>query len=216
MKSGFVGGLLTGFTLAILGGGWFVAAHKVVDTVQARHDVPLPAPAYAPDPNNKNCTPVYFATSVDGRIIPLTPLNEPHVTESALVSWAAQTLTKALTFGFNGGPQQMQKSAVDFSTAGWQEFHNALAARGLGVRTIEQGEVFTSTPARAPKIRQHGVKDGRYVWILELDMIGTTSTAQNPKGTSAPYSVQIVVARSPDTTKPAGIDITSFRFRDTP
>lgn len=72
MKSGFVGGLLTGFTLAILGGGWFVAAHKVVDT------------------------------------------------------------------------------------------------------------------------------------------------AQNPKGTGAPYTVQVVVERSPDPTKLAGVEITSFRFKDTP
>jgi len=212
MKSGFIGGLLTGFALAALAAGWFVAAHRIVPALDTPANVPLPVPAYAGNPNTRECTPVYFAATADGKIMRLPALKERYITDAALVSWAAQVLAEALTFGFDDWMERMRQSAIHFSPQGWQEFHNALAARNLGAPTVERRETFTSAPARAPVIRQLAVRDGLYTWVVEQPMIGTIAAAQNPQGVSAPYAVTVTIQRSRDPTKVAGIEITGFRF----
>lgn len=215
MKSGFIGGLLTGFALAALAAGWFIAAHRIVLSHDTPANAPLPVPAYASNPNSKDCTPVYFAATTDGKIMRLAALNERYITDAALVSWTAQTLAEALSFGFDNWMESMRKNAISFSPQGWQEFHNALAARNLGAQTVERRETFTSAPARAPAIRQHGVREGLYTWVVEQPMTGAISSAQNPQGASAPYTVAVTVQRARDLTKPAGVEISSFRFVDT-
>lgn len=215
MKQGFIVGIFTGFILASLGAGCFIAAHKIVATVTQKKDAPLPVPAYTAATNTKECAPVYFATTVDGKIMRLTPLNERYLMDSALVSWVAQASASAMSFGFNDWMESMRQNAIHFSAEGWQEFHNALAAENIGAKTVESKEVITSTPARAPVIRQHGVKDGLYRWVLEQPLISTISSAHDSTLTKK-YTVFVTVQRARDLTKPAGVEISGFRLAPTP
>ena len=41
----------------------------------------------------------YFATTEDGRLVPMVPLGEPNLSTPALMSWVAQATTEVMTFG---------------------------------------------------------------------------------------------------------------------
>lgn len=69
---------------------------------------------------------VYFATTEDGRLIPLTDLADPNLTDPALISWAAQAATEVMTFGFNDYRRRIQESARNFTRTGWITFTAAL------------------------------------------------------------------------------------------
>lgn len=44
--------------------------------------------------------PKYFATSIDGRITPLFPLEEPNQSDSAVLQWANQAAIAAFSYNF--------------------------------------------------------------------------------------------------------------------
>lgn len=50
----------------------------------------------------------YFATTEDGRLVPMVPLNEPNLSTPALMSWVAQAATEVMTFGFNDYRRRLQ------------------------------------------------------------------------------------------------------------
>ena len=70
--------------------------------------------------------PKYFATSIDGRIIPIVPLNEPNMPTSALLLWSNQAATAAFTYDFVNYRQALQSASDYFTPDGWRDFLNAL------------------------------------------------------------------------------------------
>ncbi len=50
----------------------------------------------------------YFATTQDGRLVPMVPLNEPNLSTPAITSWAAQAATEAMTFASHDFRRRMQ------------------------------------------------------------------------------------------------------------
>ena len=41
--------------------------------------------------------PEYFATTADGRLIPLVPISEPYVAQETLLAWVTEAVTQAYT-----------------------------------------------------------------------------------------------------------------------
>ncbi|MCK6417670.1 MAG: DotI/IcmL family type IV secretion protein, partial [Alphaproteobacteria bacterium] len=58
----------------------------------------------AREPENR-----YFATTEDGRLVPMVPLNQPNLSTPALMSWTAQAATEVMTFGFNDYRRRLQE-----------------------------------------------------------------------------------------------------------
>ena len=50
---------------------------------------------------------LYFATTEDGRLMPMVPLSQPNLSTPALMSWVAQATTEVMTFGFNDTQQSI-------------------------------------------------------------------------------------------------------------
>ena len=57
----------------------------------------------------------YFATTEDGRLIPMLALNQPNLSAPALMSWVAQASTEVMTFGFNDYRRRLQESSRNFT-----------------------------------------------------------------------------------------------------
>ena len=60
----------------------------------------------------------YFATTEDGRLIPMVALNQPNLSTPALLSWVAQAATEVMTFGFNDYRRRLQESSRNFTRTG--------------------------------------------------------------------------------------------------
>ena len=68
----------------------------------------------------------YFATTADGRIMQLVPLDQPNMATAALMSWVAQATSEVMTFGFHDYQRRLQQSSRHFTHHGWETFTAAL------------------------------------------------------------------------------------------
>lgn len=120
--------------------------------------------------NNSVAYDRYFATTADGRIMQLTPLNEKSITDSALVSWVAQAATEVMTFGFHDYQRRLQAASRHFTKSGWESFSAAMEQARVIEAVTTQRQVVVASPRSAPVIRQQAVANGRYRWVLEMPL----------------------------------------------
>jgi intracellular multiplication protein IcmL len=148
----------------------------------------------------------YFATTADGRIMRLTPLNEPNMTTAALMSWIAQSSAEVMTFGFHDYQRRLQQSSRHFTRGGWESFTGSLNKS----RTIESVEasqqVVTAQPRSAPVLIQEGVFNGKYRWVVDLPLTvvyksgGAGSRSDN-------LNIHLVIDRVSSLENPNGVGI---------
>ncbi len=70
--------------------------------------------------------PAYFATTINGRITPLYPLDAPNQSDSAVLQWANQAAIAAFSYNFVNYRSELQASSGFFTADGWTQFLNAL------------------------------------------------------------------------------------------
>lgn len=148
----------------------------------------------------------YFATTEDGRLIPMVPLNQPNLSTPALMSWVAQSATETMTFGFNDYRRRLQNSSRNFTRQGWESFTTALT-RSRIIEGLEAGQqVVTAVPSGAPILQSEGLVAGRYQWVVQIPLTltyqaGTKERTQN-------MLVTVVIVRVPrlESTNGVGID----------
>lgn len=154
---------------------------------------------------------IYFATTSDGRIISLVPLDQPYRSDAEVVTWAAQTSQSVMRFGYHDFKDRLQQSSNSFTTAGWDTFSKALKESNIIDAITARKLVVTMDLGAAPEIKSEGAKDGVYTWYLKFPVsinflgndappsIGTSlvlkvvrvSTLQNPDGISIDQWVTI-------------------------
>src|ERR1700689_3837663 len=69
---------------------------------------------------------IYFATTSDGRIINIVPLNEPYRSQADVVAWAAGTAQNVMRFGYHDYRERLQQISSSFTATGWESFTKAL------------------------------------------------------------------------------------------
>ena len=147
----------------------------------------------------------YFATTEDGRLIPMVPLNQPNLSDPAILSWVAQASTEVMTFGFNDYRRRLQESSRNFTRTGWDSFTEALQKSRLIEKVEARQQVASAIPAGAPVIASQQVVAGRYEWIIELPL-QVTYTTGNTKDIQR-LRVRLKVVRVPRLESPSGIGI---------
>ena len=147
----------------------------------------------------------YFATTEDGRLIPMAPLSEPNLSSPALMSWVAQAATEVMTFGFNDYRRRLQEASRNFTRRGWESFSSALQ-RARIVETVEVNQqVVTATPTGAPVIQSEGVVQGRYQWVVQVPMSLTYQAGAKTRTDN--LLVTLVIVRVPRLESPSGVGI---------
>lgn len=147
----------------------------------------------------------YFATTEDGRLIPMVALNEPNLSTPALMSWAARAATEVMTFGFNDYRRRLQEASRNFTRRGWESFSKALQqSRIIEMVNVNQ-QVITAVPRGAPVIEREGVVQGRYQWIVHLPMTLTYQFGSQRRSDS--LVVTIVIVRVSRLESPNGVGI---------
>src|SRR5690606_1654636 len=104
----------------------------------------------------------YFATTEDGRLIPMVSLTQPNLSTPALMSWVAQSATEVMTFGFNDYRRRLQEASRHFTRRGWESFTVALQ-KGRIIESIEaNSQVVTAAPRGAPILQSEAIIGGQY------------------------------------------------------
>lgn len=147
----------------------------------------------------------YFATTEDGRVVPMVPLAEPNLSRPALLSWASQSVTETLTFGFNDYRRRLQESSRHFTRTGWTSFVKALQDSGIIEAVETNRQVVSAAPRAAPTILSEGLQNGRYMWQIEMPMMVTYVFGQQQRSVS--MNVRLTIVRVPKLESPNGVGI---------
>lgn len=152
--------------------------------------------------------PRYFATYADGKLVPLIPLNQPNVSQSALQQWANTAVIAVNTYDFFNYRDQLQKASDYFTTDGWQAYLDELkASRNLNA-VIEKKLVVSAVATRAPTILRQGIIDGAYSWVVQIPVLVTYQSASQYSQQS--LIVTLMIKRISTLTNPNGIGIANY------
>lgn len=152
--------------------------------------------------------PKYFATSVNGRIIPLYPLDEPNQSDSAIAQWANQAAIASYTYNFVSYRKDLEAASEFFTAEGWQQFMQALLASN-DLEAVKTKKLIVSAVATgAPVILQKGVLNGRYAWRLQMPLLVTFQSAS--QFTQESYMVTMLIQRVSTLNNPRGIGISQI------
>jgi intracellular multiplication protein IcmL len=147
----------------------------------------------------------YFATTEDGRMIPMVSLDQPNLSSPALMSWVAQSATEVMTFGFHDYRRRLQQSSKNFTRRGWASFTQALQNSRI-IETVETNkQVLTAAPSGAPILQSEGLVNGRYQWHVQVPMMLTYQTGSKQRTSS--ILVTVVVVRVPRLESASGVGI---------
>lgn len=152
--------------------------------------------------------PQYFATTNDGRIIPLYPLSEPIVSKQALLDYAAKAVVAAYNFDFVNYRKKLQDAQIYFTPDGWREFERALDASNNLKTVIADRLIATAVVTGTPVIQDERVVNGRYAWRIQMPVLITYESAS--KKIQQPVTVTLVVMRVSSLSVPRGIAIAQF------
>ena len=147
----------------------------------------------------------YFATTEDGRLIPMVPLSQPNLSTPSLMSWTAQATTEVMTFGFNDYRRRLQESSRNFTKRGWESFTQALQrSRMIEMVDVNQ-QIVTAAPKGAPVLESEGLVAGRYQWVVQIPLILTYMSGSKTYNKS--LLVTVVIVRVPRLESPNGVGI---------
>ncbi|KTD39997.1 type IVB secretion system apparatus protein IcmL/DotI [Legionella parisiensis] len=152
--------------------------------------------------------PKYFATSINGRITPLFPLNEPNQSDSAVLQWANQAAIAAFTYNFVNYRDELQASSGFFTPEGWDQFLSALQ-QSNNLDAVKAKKLIVSAVAtRAPIILQKGVLNGSFSWRVQMPILVTYQSAS--EFTQQNNVVTMLITRVSTLNSPRGIGISQF------
>lgn len=152
--------------------------------------------------------PKYFATSVNGRITPLYPLNEPNQSDSAVLQWANQAAIASFTYNFVNYRDELQASSGFFTAGGWDQFLSALQQSNNLDAVKAKKLVVSAVATRAPIILQKGVLNGSYSWRVQMPILVTYQSAS--EFTQQNNVVTMLITRVSTLNSPRGIGISQF------
>jgi len=152
--------------------------------------------------------PQYFATTINGRITPLIPLEQPNQADSAVLQWANQAAIAAFSYNFVNYRKELQAASEFFTPAGWKEFLQALNSSNNLEAVRDKKLVVSAVATSTPIILQEGVLNGRYSWRIQLPMLVTYQSAS--EFSQQNNMVTMLVTRVSTLNSPRGIGISQF------
>lgn len=161
--------------------------------------------------NNAQPQDRYFATTADGRIMQLQPLDQPNLDTPALLSWVATAVSETMTFSYLNYQKEMQASSKNFTKAGWESFTTALQRSHILDGVNQQQQLVSAQPRSAPILIQKGVFGGRYRWILQMPLLVKYQGVKESR--TDQLQLQLVVERVPSLENPAGVGIAQWIAR---
>ncbi|NKC23480.1 type IVB secretion system apparatus protein IcmL/DotI [Ochrobactrum oryzae] len=150
--------------------------------------------------------PRYFATTADGRIQPLIPLDQPHLSAAEIATYAAEAVTRSFTYSFATYQQDFQDAQQYFTKPqGWNSFVDAVQKSGT-LELVKNRRLNTTAIAqRAVIVRQY---NGVYEWIVQMPVRVTYQSASEVTGQN--LMVTITLQRLQSYEHPRGAAISRF------
>lgn len=161
--------------------------------------------------------PQYFATTFDGKLIPLIPLDQPSLSDNQLLQWSTEAAVAAYTFNYVNYRKALQDVRIYFTKTGYQYFLKALRDSNNLQAVIDKKMIVSATPTGAPIILRKGIlndgtEEGIYSWQVQLPMEIFFQSEQSP--ITQNIILTMIITRVPTLESPSGVGIASFVIRE--
>ena len=148
---------------------------------------------------------VYFATTSDGRIINIVPMNEAYLSSAQVIAWAASTAQNVMRFGYHDYRERLQQVSSNFTATGWDSFNKALKEANFIDAIQARKLVVTMEVNGAPEIQSAFVRNGVYTWYVQFPVTIKFDGDQPPQPITTTLRLQIV--RVSTLQNPDGVSI---------
>jgi intracellular multiplication protein IcmL len=153
-------------------------------------------------------TPQYFATTDDGKILPILPLNMPNMSDEDILLWGNNAAIAAYTYNYVNYRRELQAAAEFFTPDGWRKFVRALQdSNNLDAVRIKR-LIVTAQPTGAPVLVAKGVDNGKFTWRVQVPLLVTYINP--PQFAQQSIKVIITITRIPNLNSGLGIGISQF------
>ncbi len=148
---------------------------------------------------------IYFATTADGRIINIVPLNEPYLSPAQVIAWSAATAQGVMKFGYYDYRDRLQAASSNFTTTGWDSFNKALKEASF-LDAIQARKLVVQMDIKAaPEIQSAFERNGVYTWYVRIPVTIKFDGEQPPAPIDTMLRLQIV--RVSTLQNPDGVSI---------
>ena len=152
----------------------------------------------------------YFATTAEGKSMPLLGLRQANLSVEALSNWVSQATVQIMTFGFNDINQKFTISKQKFTDKGWESFSNTLTSTGIIKTVIDSQQLVTAAPTSIPVLVKEGIEMGRYIWVFEMDVLVTFRSGAAKQ--TLYKKVLATLEEVPTSLNPEGIGISEWHI----
>ena len=150
-------------------------------------------------------TYITVAASEDGRVIPLTPLDEPIMSDSALKNWAVSAVTEAFTLGHHDWRRRLSDVRRHFTDDGYESFLEGLEESLFLDRLRKNRQVASAVANGAPVITDTRKFQGQVAWAIEFPMLVTFQAGA--RRLDQTLVARVLVMRVPLSERASGIGI---------
>ena len=150
--------------------------------------------------------PQYFAATPDLRLAPLTPLDQPVLTQQGLLTWTTDTVTGAMSLDFLDWRKKLENIRPHFENDAFTSFLDSLKSSGILDMIREKRLSASSIATRAPVIIASGLIGGRATWRIEFPLIVSYESSHGIESTQKLIAT-VLVARASTVTTPRGMVI---------
>ena len=150
-------------------------------------------------------TYITVAATPDGRVIELTPLDEPIMSDAALKNWTVAAVTEAFTLGHHDWRARLSAVRRHFTDDGYESFLGGLEESLLLTRLKDNRQVASAVATGSPVILDTRKYRGRIAWEIEFPMLLTFQAGA--KRLDQGLKTKVLVTRVPLSDRVTGIGI---------
>ena len=150
-------------------------------------------------------TYITVAATPDGRVIPMTRLDEPIMSAAALRNWAVTAVTESFTLGHHDWRRRLGEARRHFTDEGYDSFLSGLEESLFLQRLRENRQVASAVATGAPVITDTRKYRGRIAWAVEFPILLTFEAGR--KRLDQALVAKVLVTRVPLDERDSGIGI---------
>lgn len=143
--------------------------------------------------------PVYFATNDVGKIIKVTPITEPNMSDDEVAAWVVEGVQALLSYDYLNYQRQLQSAQKYFTNYGWTNAMQSLTlSNNLNGLSKFRWIVITQA-VQQPKLITKGILGGAYAWKFEFPILinfWSPPYDDNSKLLN-PWYIRVIVQRQP-------------------
>jgi intracellular multiplication protein IcmL len=148
--------------------------------------------------------PKYFASTPDLRLAPMAALDQPIMSQGALLDWTVESVSETLSLDFRNYKKQLTNVRDRYTRKAFKQVLDSLKSSG-NLRLIADKRLSaTCIATSAPIITKAGNLRGKYTWIIEFPMVVTYEDSTGVQNEQILHT-KVIVERTKTTVNPKGI-----------